>query len=87
MERKTHDSDAVPQHALEKPETASKKSGILNAIRRSLTEPMPSVKALDALAEVQSPAPEPQPHESVGEVGIAGNIYKVDEQDCGDPTT
>lgn len=78
MKNKQHDSGPSTQHALEKPETASKKSGIFNAIRRSLAEPKPSIKALIALAEVQSPTPPQEPHVSVREAGIAGDIYKVD---------
>ena len=86
MENEKHDSAAATQNANAKPKTASKKTGLIQAIRRSLAEPKPSIKAFDALAEVQSPAPEPQRHETVREAGIAGDIYKVDDQDCGGPT-
>ena len=86
MENDKHDTAAATQNVNAKPKSASKKSGLIQAIRRSLAEPAPSIKALDALAEVQSPTPPTQPNESVREAGIAGDIYKLDDQDCGGPT-
>jgi hypothetical protein len=86
MEIDTNDTEAATNSVTAKPETASKKSGFIQSIRRSLAEPAPSIKALDALAEVQSPTPPPQPNESVREAGVAGDIYKLDDQDCGCPT-
>ena len=85
MENETHDSDAATQHGLDKSGTASEESSIFNAIRRSLAEPKPTIKALDALAEVQSPTPPPQPNESLRKAGIAGDIYKVCGEHCGGP--
>ena len=86
MENQKHGTEAASNSVTAKPETASKKSGLIQAIRRSLAEPKPTIKAIDALAEVQSPAPEPQRHETVREAGIAGDIYRLDDQDCGRPT-
>ena len=86
MKNDKHDTAAVTKNVNAKPKTASKKTGLIQAIRRSLAEPKPTIKAIDALAEVQSPAPQPQRHETVHEAGIASNIYKVDDQDCGGPT-
>jgi len=86
MGKEKHDSDAAAQHGPERPETASKKTGLSQAISRSLAEPAPNIKAFDALAEVPSPAPEPQRQETVREAGIAGDIYRLDDQDCGGPT-
>lgn len=86
MENDKHDTAAATKNVNAKPKSASKTSGLIQAIRRSLAEPAPSIKALDALAEVQSPTPELQRHETVREAGIAGDIYKVDDQDCGGPT-
>lgn len=86
MENDKHGNEAAPKSVTAKPETASKKSDLIQAISRSLVEPAPSIKALEALAEVQSLNPEPPPHESVREAGIAGDIYKVDDKHCGGPT-
>lgn len=84
MENNKHDTAAATQIVNAKPETVTKKSGLMQAIRRSLAEPNPTIKALDALAEVQSPTP--LPHETVREAGIDSDIYKLDDQDCGGPT-
>lgn len=86
MENDKHDTAAATKNINAKPKTASKKTGLIQAIRRSLAEPAPSIKALDALAEVQSPTQAPLRHETVREAGIAGDINKVDDQDCGGPT-
>jgi hypothetical protein len=86
MENEKHESDAAAHHDPEKPETASKKTGLIQAISRSLVEPAPSIRALDALTEVQFPASQSQKHETVREAGIAGDIYRLDDQDCGGPT-
>lgn len=86
MENDKHGNEAASKNVTAKPETASKKSGLIQAIRRSLAEPKPTIKAIDALAEVQSATAEPPPPETVREAGIAGDIYKVDDQECGRPT-
>ena len=86
MEIDTNDTEAATKNVNAKSKSASNKSGLIQALRRSLAEPKPTIKAIDALAEVQSPAPKPQRHETVREAGIAGNIYRLDDQDCGRPT-
>ena len=86
MENDKHDTAAATQNVNAKPKSASKKSGLIQAIRRSLAEPKPTIKAIVALAEVQSPTLKPQRHETVREAGIAGDIYRIDDQDCGGPT-
>ena len=86
MENDKHDTAAATQNVNAIPKSASKKTGLIQAIRRSLAEPKPTINAIDALAEVQSPTLEAQRHETVREAGIAGDIYKVDDQDCGGPT-
>jgi hypothetical protein len=52
------------------------------AIRRFLATPKPAIKALDALAEVHSPAPSPRQHELLSEAVIAGEKRKVDGEGC-----
>jgi hypothetical protein len=84
MEIDTNGTEAAINSVTAKLETASKKSGFIQAIRRSLSEPAPSIKAIEALAEVQSPSP--PPNESVREAEISSNVYKVDDQDCEVPT-
>jgi hypothetical protein len=85
MENDKHDTAAATKIVNAKSTSVSKKSGLIQAIRRSLAAPKPSIKAIDALAEVQSPTQEPQRHETIREAGIAGDIYKLDDQDCGGP--
>lgn len=86
MENDKRDTAAATNSVNAKSKTASKKSGLIQAIRRSLAEPAPSIKALNALAEVQSPTQAPSRHETVREAGIDGDIYKLDDHDCGGPT-
>ena len=86
MENDKHGTIASTNSVTAKLEATSKKSGLIQAIRHSLAEPKPTIKAIDALAEVQSPSPQPQKHETVPEAEIAGDIYKLDNQDCGGPT-
>lgn len=83
MENEKCDSDAAARHGPEGPETASKKSGLIQANSRSLAEPAPSIKTLDAPAEVQSTAPPPPLHESVREAGMPRYIFRIDGQSCG----
>jgi hypothetical protein len=77
MKKTKHDTAAATKGVNAKPKAASKKSGLLQAIRRSLAEPKPTIKAFDALAEVQSPTLEPQRHETVHEAGIAGALSRL----------
>ncbi len=86
MEIDTNGTEAATKDVNAKPNSTSKKTGLIQAIRHSLAEPKPTIKAFDALAEVQSPSPQPQNHETVPEAEIAGDIYKLDNQDCGGPT-
>jgi len=86
MENDECNSNTSPLHALEKTETASKKAGIFKAIRRWVGEPPTAIKAFYALAEVQSPTAQTPSHESVREPGIAGDIYRIADLDCGGPT-
>ncbi len=86
MESDKHGTEAASHSVTAKSDTASKTSGLTQAVRCSLAEPAPSIRALEALAEVQSLNPEPPPHESVREAGIAGDVYKVDDQHCGGHT-
>ena len=85
MENRNHDSDPATQKGHEKPEAASKKSGIVAAILRHLASPTPTIGAMEAQAEVHLPAPQAPEDRSSGlrEAGIAGDIYKVDDRDCG----
>jgi len=85
MENDIHGTESVTKIVDAKSASASKKSGFIQAIRRSLAASKPTIKALDALAEVQSTAL-PPPTESVREAGIASDVYKVDDKDCGGPT-
>jgi hypothetical protein len=74
MENKNHDPDAATHHVIAKPENESKKSGVFAAIRHLLETPKPAIKALFALAEVQSPSPPPPQHESLRNAGISRSI-------------
>lgn len=83
MENDKHATATTTKSVNAKSTSVSKKTGLIQAIRRSLAEPKPTIKAFDALAEVQSPTLGPQRHETVHEAGIAGAISRLNDRNCG----
>lgn len=86
MEKDKHDTAAATKGVNAKPKTASQTSGAIQVVRCSLAGSAPSIESIEALAGVQSPAPQPQQHGTVREAEPPGDIYKLDDQDCGGPS-